>query len=635
MPIKKPERDQFVDLTWNDLEEWAGTRIVYRGKNYQRQGRVSDLAVTENNGLVAWVDGTKRYAVKVSMEESGLPDSFCTCPYMFDCKHGVAVVIDYLKRIEENRAIPNASRDDTRLAMLEDFDLDDDLIDEEVLLSEDMREKIDRFVKGKTKAQLIEFINEIAELYPEVAQDIADRRQLTSGHIRTQVARLRREIHEIGDEPGWQNYWQGEGYTPDYSGIKKKLETLLEAGYADEVLTLGQELVSTGIRQISESHDEGETEMEVAACMPVIVKALDQSSLDPVEKLSWALNAELEDQFEVCEAFAGYLQRRHPTSAWSALADRLLARLKDMKPFNAEHGFSSRFERDRLGDWAIHALDRAGRKDESLMLCKSETPKTGNYERLVGRLISDRQYAEAERWIKEGIRTINNKWPGIAAGLRNQLREIRHQQKNWPAIAALQVEDFIRHPSRQAFIECEKAAHQAQVWAEVREYLLLYLEKGELPWKQKNWPLPDSGLEAPATRSKDQYPMVGELIELAILEKKPDQVLLWYDNLQENKYSWYGVNHDEIAAAIEAHAPDRAVAIWKHKAERLIDQVKPKAYLEAGQYLRKAAMVMVKEDKLKEWKRYLKTLRERHARKVRLLEVLESLEDKPIIGKKR
>ena len=635
MPIKKPERDQFVDLTWNDLEEWAGTRIVYRGKNYQRQGHVSDLAVTEDNGLVAWVDGTKRYAVKVSMEESGVPDSFCTCPYMFDCKHAVAVVIDYLKRIEENSAIPNASRDDTRLAMLEDFDLDDGLIDEEVLLSEDMREKIDRFVKGKTKAQLIEFINEIAELYPEVAQDIADRHQLTSGHIRTQVARLRRDIHEIGDEPGWQNCWQGEGYTPDYSSIKKKLENLLEAGYADEVLTLGQELVSTGIRQISESHDEGETEMEVAACMPVIVKALDQSSLDPVEKLSWALNAELEDQFEVCEAFAEYLQRRHPTSAWSALADRLLVRLKDMKPFNAEHGFSSRFERDRLGDWAIHALDRAGRKDESLMLCKSETQKTGNYERLVGLLISDRQYAEAERWIKEGIRTINNKWPGIAAGLRNQLREIRHQQKNWPAIAALQVEDFIRYPSRQAFSECEKAAHQVQVWAEVREYLLLYLEKGELPWKQKNWPLPDSGLEAPETRSKDQYPMVSELIELAILEKKPDQVLLWYDNLQENKYSRYGVNHDEIAAAIEAHAPDRAVAIWKHKAERLIDQVKPKAYLEAGQYLRKAAMVMVKEDKLKEWKQYLKALRERHARKIRLLEVLDSLEDKPIIGKKR
>ena len=66
----------------------------------------------------------------------------------------------------------------------------------------------------------------------------------------------------------------------------------------------------------------------------------------------------------------------------------------------------------------------------------------------------------------------------------------------------------------------------------------------------------------------------------------------------------------------------------------MIAQVKPKAYQEAGVYLRKAAKVMVKEDKLKEWERYLKTLREHHARKIRFLEVLDSLDDKPIIGKK-
>ena len=66
----------------------------------------------------------------------------------------------------------------------------------------------------------------------------------------------------------------------------------------------------------------------------------------------------------------------------------------------------------------------------------------------------------------------------------------------------------------------------------------------------------------------------------------------------------------------------------------MIDQVKPKAYQEAGGYLRKAAKVMVKEDRIKEWERYLKRLREQHARKIRLLEVLDSLDDKPIIGKK-
>ena len=102
MPKKKAKLDQFADLTWNDLEEWVGGKIVSRGKNYQRQGRVCDLAVTEDDGLIAWVDGTERYATKAVMDDDGLPDSVCTCPYEVDCKHGVAVVVEYLKRIEDH-----------------------------------------------------------------------------------------------------------------------------------------------------------------------------------------------------------------------------------------------------------------------------------------------------------------------------------------------------------------------------------------------------------------------------------------------------------------------------------------------------------------------------------------------------
>jgi uncharacterized Zn finger protein len=67
----------------------------------------------------------------------------------------------------------------------------------------------------------------------------------------------------------------------------------------------------------------------------------------------------------------------------------------------------------------------------------------------------------------------------------------------------------------------------------------------------------------------------------------------------------------------------------------LIAQVKPRAYQEAGKYLRKAAKVMARESKQAEWNLYLQDLRENHARKVRLMEVLESLDDKPIIRKKR
>jgi uncharacterized Zn finger protein len=635
MPKRKTRLDRFSDLTWNDIEEWAGGKIVSRGKSYQRQGRVSDLGVTDDGSLIAWVDGTERYATRVVMDEDGLPDSICTCPYELDCKHGVAVVIEYLKRIENNRRVPKAKQDDDRLELLEEEDWDDEPNDDENAMSEDIRQDIDGFLKGKTKAQLIDLIHDLAGQYPEMARDLSDRKQLISGNTKTLVTRLRREIRDIGNEPGWQNYWNGEGYTPDYSGIRKKLETLLKAGHTDEVLTLGRELVTTGTSQVEESHDEGETAMEITACMPVIVGALDRSSLDASDKLNWALDAVLEDQFEVCEAFAEYLHRRHAKSAWHTLADRLLARLNVLKSTKGADDFSRNYERDRLSDWAIHALERAGRKKEIIPLCETEARKTGSFDRLVERLVQERRYEDAERWIKEGIRGVGEKWPGIAAGLRDKLREIRTFEKNWPAVAAMQVEEFVRRPSRQVFTDCKKACGKAKAWPNVRESLLRYLEKGELPWKQKGWPLPESGLDRPDADQRKRFPLVDDLIEIAILEKKPDQVLRWYDQRPKGRFGWYGVDEDAIATAVQAHAPGRAVAIWKNKAERLIAQVKPSAYQEAVKYLRKAAKVMTQEKKQAEWERYLKSLREEHIRKRRLMEMLDGLDGKPIVKKRR
>jgi len=633
MPNKKTPLDRFSDLTWNDIESWAGGKIVSRGQNYQRQGRVSDLAVTDDSSLIAWVDGSARYATRVVMDEDGLPDSICTCPYGLNCKHGVAVVIEYLKRVENNRSVPKAKQDDARLKLLADENRNDEPNDAENGMSEDIRQAIDGFLKGKTKAQLIDLIHELAGQHPEIARELTDRKQLLSGDAKALVTRLCKEISVLGSEPGWQNHWNSEGYTPDYSGIRINLENLLNAGHADEVLTLGLDLVTSGVRQVEESDDEGETEREIADCMPVIVAALDRSSLDTADRLTWALDTLLEDQFEVCEAFAEYLHRRHPQTSWHTLADRLLARLHGFKGPKGADDFSRNYERDRLSDWAIHALERAGREDEIIPLCIAEAKRTRSYERLVKWLVAARRYEDAEKWIKEGLRYIGEKWPGIGAGLRDKMLEIRTLEQNWLVVAVLLVEEFVRHPSRQAFTDCKKASDKTKAWHQVRESLLRYLEKGELPWTQKGWPLPESGLARPDTDQRIRFPLVGHLINIAMLEKKPDQVLKWYDQRPKGHFGWLGVDEDAIATAVQAHAPDRAVAIWQNKAERLIAQVKPSAYQEAVKFLRKAGEVMSKQNKQAQWDQYLRSLRDAHARKRCLIEILDSLDGKPIMKK--
>lgn len=191
-------------------------------------------------------------------------------------------------------------------------------------------------------------------------------------------------------------------------------------------------------------------------------------SLDSAGKLNWALEAVLEDDYEVCDAFVEYLHRQHAVSDWCVLADRLLARLDEPEE-TGEHGdnssrddapvrknagltgtinksagsdFRLSYERDRLSDWAIFVLERAGRKDEIIPLCEAEAKKTGSYLRLAERLIAERRFQEAERWIKEGIVATKDGWPGIAANLRLKLREIRVKEENWPAVAAMLAEEL-------------------------------------------------------------------------------------------------------------------------------------------------------------------------------------------------
>ena len=642
----KKKAGPFTNLSWDNLREWAGSKIVSRGQSYQRQNLVSKLAELDNGGLLAWVDGTHRYATQVTIDEEGLPESTCTCPYGHDCKHGVATVLEYLEQIKKNKRVPKAAKDDERLLLfdeedewdddIDDIDDEDDYDYDESPQTKKVQSEITAFLNGKTKTQLTKLIIELAGKFPKMAQELTDRQQLASGDVKSLITRLKKDIREITSEPGWQNYWQHEGYTPDYSQIRIKLETLLKAGHPDEVLKLGKELIEFGNRQIEESHDDGETATEIEECMPVIVKALEQSSMAKVDKLVWAVDVALKDDYDTFDAFGDYLCRKHAKADWGILADELLKQLGKMKHSGNKNDFHRDYARDRLSDWIIYALDQAGRNEEIIGLCEVEAQKTGSFTRLVKHLISEKRYKDAEHWIQEGIRKTEKELPGVASDLRNRLKEIRTSQKDWGAVATMQTEEFVRYPSQETFLACKKANAKTKTWPKVREHLLAYLEKGKLPWKQKDWPLGISNQTNPNPRAsyRNTFPMTNVLIDIAILEKKPERVLFWHDQLQNNKRSWVGVGDDRIAAAIQDYAPERAVAIWKTIAESLINKTKPSAYEQAASYLRKAEKIMKREKKQSEWKQYLNGLREKHARKRCFIEILGQSDSRPIISNK-
>lgn len=625
--------ERFQKLSFDDLTEWAGSRIVSRGRNYQKQGRVDDLSITLDGGLISWVDGTRTYATHVFFLENGQLGSICSCPYGSRCKHAVATILEYIFHVEDGRKIPITDEDDERLYLVEELDEDDE-IDSPDDPDKSSLALLDTFLEKKTKSQLADLIRSMALNHPAVMTELLETFQVATGDVASLLKRVRKEIREISQDPGWGNYWSDERYTPDYSGIQRTLRTLLDNGHADAVLTAGEDLLKYGVRHVEESNDEGETCDEVASSLEIVAKALGRSSLPPEDKVLWAISAMTEDDYGICNAFQSCIQESHPVEAWDRVADVLLARLKK----GESSTLGSKYKRRHMAEMAVYALERSGREKEIVPLYASEAPITQDYGRLVDSLLHKGMIEEAEKWIHNGIQATKQDSPGIAARLREKLVYLRTMQKDWEAVIAMRVENFSGSPSVQTYDECKASCDHLDLWPPVRLCLLESLEKATLPWDMQAWPFENRLLRSTDARriNKDRRNEI--LTDLAIHEQDPERVLMLYDK-RPSKTSrqvnfWINRRENEIAQAVRDYAPECAVRLWQELAERLIAQVKVKAYEEAAVYLRKAAKVMKKQKKETEWNEYISSLRIEHKRKTRCVEILNSLDGRPILKNK-
>ena len=157
---------------------------------------------------------------------------------------------------------------------------------------------------------------------------------------------------------------------------------------------------------------------------------------------------------------------------------------------------------------------------------------------------------------------------------------------------AIRAEKFFRKPMHQTFRDLEEASIQAGVRDEVRGAAMHYLITGKRPPAGESvipGVLPDTGIKVRPQPGEAAAPITETLIEIAIAEKNPDEVLRWYDQWEEDGVSRYLEHNleDRVADAVVGAYPERAFTIWKERAERLINEVRPQSYETSLRYLRK------------------------------------------------
>ena len=637
---KQKPSDPFSKLTWEDLEEWAGSVIVGRGRPYQKKGAVENLGRTEGGTLAAWVRGTRRYATRVRLTERNGLESACTCPYWDTCKHAVAVVLEYLERIKTDGTIGKIDEDDPRLLKLEALVDEDD--EEENVKARSGRSKSKKskaaslrpYLEEQTKAELVALVIELADAHDAGRQLLADRRDLAAGQTQKILQMIRREIHAL-EESLWDEY-NDRDPAANIGRLKAALKGLVAAGQADAAVRLGPELLDAGSRAL-EHDNEGESDAAFADCFEVLFQALDTASLSPADQIEWAIDMEQADGYSLCAAGLKRLWKKgYAKSDWSAVCDRLAQRLEAIEPVAEEDAFLPNFKRSQIADWLTRALEKAGRQDEIIPLWEREAPITNTYAHLVDLLIAKRRWEDARRWCRQGMEATATIYPGIKATLHKQLQTINRRSGNPLAGLALQAEEFFAAPGLAGFQELCKAARKARLGKGVEAWARHFLETGRRPGvgrKRKSdpkiaWPLPSPEVEVPNIEAIEA-PMTGILTQLAIAEKKPDEVLKWYDYASRKKgglgmYDFL-VNPTEVAEAIKSAHPERAIAIWQEAAEEEIARVSTSGYEAAIPYLRKMKNALTRAGRKQEWDEYLASLREENSRRPRCLEVLDRL----------
>ncbi|WP_306535568.1 SWIM zinc finger domain-containing protein [Geobacter sp.] len=633
-------------LTHEDIRQWAGSKIFNRGKDYVAS--VSGLSRTEDGTLVAWVSGTDEYATSVRRNDEGDFDYGCTCPYdgWGPCKHVVAVLLAVARELERKRDIPLLDPDDDLyLEAFDDFPEDDDWADDEDDDDFDADDsprpavrgrapQIEAILAAKSRDELQALLIDLAVDFPEVNRRIRELAQLETGQVDKLVRALQKEIRNLTAQDAWFNPWKDEGNLPDYSHVEEQLQTLLDNGHADEVFALGEELWELGSTQVEESQDEGDTALAIASCLEIVLQALPRTSLAPSGQLLWLVEHEIADEFALLNGADVFLNdRRYTEDHWREAATGLQQRLQKIA-LPQSGGFTETYHREKLVTWLCSAYQRSGEPQKVIPLLEEEADRCRSYDALVKALLEVGERDQARQWCIRGFKQTVSDAPGIASGLQKRLRQMAEEEGRFDLSAAYRADDFFDQPSVSAYDKLRQASERVGVWSAVRKGGLDYLQTGRRPVAggkgEAGWPLSEPEVKKPEAKGKIRgasFPDSEMLIEIAILEERHDDAVAIYQELAKSK-RWSWSIDEKLAQTVHATHPDIALQIWKSIVDRLIGQVKPKAYEEAAGYLRKMHTVYGQTGCLADWKALIARLRVEHKAKRRLMEVLNGLENR-------
>lgn len=656
--VNKPTFDgRFAELTWEDLESFAGKKAVSRGKGYVSE--VTKVCVDDNGAVIASVLGGQEYATKIWFGDSGKLCSYCSCPVGFECKHAVALALKVIDEIKNGKQPTHISEDDERL---DELSFDDDLLDEfesEEHLEDcgDASISLKATTASRKKDPVNDYINslscedcrgllfKIVEEYGFVRTELKRRITLAKSDVETLAAKAKAAIHDATAYPCcfYHRGNRDRSVYPDYSEAQLFLKRLLELKAYDKLIALADYLTKRSLNQMLMSeNDEGQIGDEASECMEVIAKAVMYSDMSDVAKILWFRKLHDSDEYCFYEGISGVWEtpQKVAKSAWAKVADEFEKELLKMKDVSDEFSYEGR----NLLQLIEKALRFSGRSNEIIGVKKKSIAQTGDYLSLVKELIAEGDLKDARVWCVRGLKE------GGTCGaneLRERLIDISRRLGDKMETCAYIADQFFNTSNLRNYKELIASADDAGVTDDIRMSILKFLETGTLPWKEKKnrWPLPIVG-DGTVSKS-EEFPNCWLLVEIALDENRLADAVRFYRAQGEHgaRKSWWsrGTESDQgwvVADKVSKELPEDAIAIWRGLIKANLGKVGNAYYEQIGKALKCMRPVMECQRKRGEWDSLISELRYTEKSKRNLMKVLDEVEAgrscvKPIISSGR
>ena len=575
------------------IRRYATAQSFDRGQSYFGNGSVASL-IQRGNVLSASVEGSEAepYRVQVHFDEGGITSANCTCPYDFElwCKHIIATLLTCLHQPDQI----------------------------------EQRSELTKLLAPLSREQLQTIVQSLAEQQPDwleaIEQQISQLTSTPSSKLQKPPRRttvnpkpIEQQVEQIIDR--YTEQWNDEPALDEIWSIVQKADKFIEQDDGNNALVIVGAIIRAYVQSwMNLDGSDGASGDFFDGLDDALTEAILSAELSEADRQQWqkeveGWRTEVDDygveSFDMSLAALeqGWdyppLQRVlqgevTELGAWAdkapKFADNLaVVRLKILERQGRYEEYLYLAEVEGQTERYLQMLAKLGRTEEAIAQAQQQMSTTEEALTLAQTLRSQGELEQALSIATQGLALVGGHSKYRLAVWTSELAEGISQEIALQArLTAFQID-----PSLSDYLKLQELAGDR--WADLWQELLTQLRSE-----------PNS-LDA---RAKAAIFLEEGLIDDAI--SAVDQLSSYQSD----------IIHPVMDAAV-AHRPDWVIENAQRRAESIMTEGKAQYYYHAVNWLRKIRAAYLQLEQLDEWKRYRTELLQTHARKRKLVSLLQ------------